>query len=261
MVAAGQDGAAGPRAAGEQVDPGDRVAVAVVVGGQPGHQVVEVGGPFGVDAHQRGLHGQQLDRRGEHDAGQPHAAGRRPEQLRLVLGGDEAGAAVRRQQLDGAYVAGERPRQMVVLAVDVRADGPADRDVPGPGADGDEPAERQQDLHQPVQAHPGVADHQAVDGVDLVDPVQARHVEDGAAGVLRGVAVGPAEPAGDGAAAPAVPDRLGGLLVGARAEHMRGGGRGAAPAGDGGGQGGGSRHTGDVIAREVLIARICRVSH
>ena len=41
------------------------------------------------------------------------------------------------------------------------------------------------------------------------------------------------------------------IRPGAGADHLRGGGRGAAPAGDGGGQGGGCRHTGDRIAREA----------
>jgi hypothetical protein len=87
--------------------------------------------------------------------------------------------------------------------------------------------------HQAVQAHSGVADDDSGVGVHGADAVQAGHVEDGAAGVLRGVAVGPSEAPGDGAAGAAGADRLGGLLGRAGTVHAREGRRGAAPAREG----------------------------
>ena len=122
---------------------------------------------------------------------------------------------------------------MVVLAVDVGADRPADRDVPGAGRHRYEPAERQQHLHQAVQADARVADDDARLGVDGADAVEAGHVEDRAARVLRGVPVRPAEAAGDRAARPARPHRGGRLLVAAGAQQPGGGGGGAAPAAHG----------------------------
>lgn len=52
VLPAGEYGAPGRPAAGEEVDPGGRVAVPVVGGGEPGHQVVQIDGPFGVDRHE-----------------------------------------------------------------------------------------------------------------------------------------------------------------------------------------------------------------
>lgn len=93
---------------------------------------------------------------------------------------------------------------MVVLAMDVGADRAAHRDVAGPRGHRHEPAERQEHLHQPVQAHARVAHDEARLRVDGTDPVQRGHVEYGAARVLRRVAVRPPEPAGDAAARPHV---------------------------------------------------------
>ena len=232
MVAAGEDRAAGRGAAGQQVDPGDRVAVAVVGGRQPGHQVVEVRRPLGVDRHQRGLDRLEPDRRGEDHAGQAHAAGGGVEQGRA--GDHRADLAVGGEQFEGQHVPREGARDVVVLAVDVGADRPADRDVAGAGGDRHEPAERQQHLHQPVQGDARVAQHGAAGGVDRVDTVQARHVEHGPARVLRRVPVRPSQAPGDAAAGPAVPDGCRGLLVRPRADQPGRGGSGAAPTGDGG---------------------------
>lgn len=243
MVAAREHRAAGGPAPGQQVDPGDRVAVAVVGVGEAGHQVVEVARAFGVDAHQRGLDRQQPDRRGEDHPGQAHAARRRLEQRRarhhrtdLPVGGE---------QFQGQHMAGEGTGDVVVLAVDVGADRPADGHIAGAGRDRHEPAERQQHLHQPVQGDARVAQHGAAVGVDRVHPVQARHVEHGTARVLRRVPVGPSQPSRDAPARAALPDREGGLLVRPRADQPGGGGSGAAPPRDGNGVG---RHDGDRIA-------------
>lgn len=249
VVAAGEHRAAGRPPAREEVDPGDRVAVAVVGGGQPGHQVVQVAGPLGVDRHQCRFDRLEPQRRGEDHAGQPHAPRRRVEQGRAR--GDGADPAVGGEQLQREHVPREGPRHVVVLAVDVRADRPADRHIAGAGRHRHEPAERQQHLHQPVQGDARVAQHGAARDVDGVHAVQGRHVEHGAPGVLRRVPVRPAEPPGDAAPGPAVPDGDGRLLVRPRPDEERRGGRRAAPAGDGAPVGVGNgvgRHGGDRIA-------------
>lgn len=250
VVAAGEDRPAGGGTPREQVDPGDRVAVPVVAGGQPGHQVVEVRGAFGVHAHQGRLHRLQLQGRGEDHPGQSHAAGRGVEQV--GAGAHGLHGAVGGEQLHRQHVAGEGAGAVVVLAVDVRADRAADRDVAGAGGHRHEPAERQQDLHQPVQGDPGAAQHGAAVGVDRVHAVQAGHVEHGTARVLRGVAVRPSQPPRDAAARPARADGGHGLLVRPRADQTGDGGGGAAPPGDGSGLG---RHVGDRIADLRAISR------
>lgn len=135
----------------------------------------------------------------------------------------------------------------MVVTVDVGPDRPAHRAVPVAGQHRQEPAERQQHRQQPVQAHPRVAHHESGPGVDGADPVQPRHVEHGTPGVLRRVAVRPAQAAGDRAARPAAAHRGDRLLVTTGVEAQGGRRGGAAPAGQGHGV---DRHEGDRIARE-----------
>lgn len=233
VVAPRQDRAARPGAPGQQVDPRHRVAVAVVRRRQSRHQVVQVRRPFRVHRHQGRLYGVELELGREDHPGQAHSARRRPEEF--VGGLQRADLAVRRQQVERADMARERARAVMVLAVDVRADRAADRDVPRPGRHRHEPAQRQQDFHQAVQADARLADHHARLGVDRADVVEAGHVQDGAARVLRRVAVRPAQAPCDGPARPAREDRGHRLLVRTRADQPGGRRGGAAPAGHGGG--------------------------
>ncbi|GGT30858.1 hypothetical protein GCM10010254_59300 [Streptomyces chromofuscus] len=246
VVAAGEDRAARRAAAGEQVDPGDRVGVVVIGGRDAGHQVVEVVGALGVDQHPGRLDRLEPQRRRQDDAGEAHAARRRVEQRRVLADGLDA--AVGGEEFQGRYVAAEGARDVVVLSVDVRTDRAADRDVPRTGRHGHEPAEGQQYLHQPVQGDARVAQDGPAGDVDRVDPVQARHVQHRPAGVLRRVPVRPSQAPRDAAASPAVPDGRHGLLVGARADQPGGGGGGAAPPREGCERGAG-RGVGDGVGR------------
>lgn len=245
VLPSGEYGAPRRPAAGEEIDPGGRIAVAVVPGGEPGQQVVQVDGPFGVHRHPGAGDPVAPERGGEDHARQTQAARGRVEEI--GAGPDRTDLALGGQQLQLLDVPREGAGEVMVAAVDVGADRAAHGDMTGGRCDGDEPAERQQDFHQPVQADPGVADHQAGPGVDGADPVQRGHVEDGAARVLCGVAVGPAEPPGDGTAGPATAYRRRRLLVRTGAEAQRGRRGGTAPAGQGHGV---DRHGGDRIARE-----------
>ena len=80
---------------------------------------------------QAGLDAVQAERGVEDDAGEAHAAGGGPEQLRVRLGGDPAAAVGGRH--DGHRLDGVAPRAgaVVVLAVDVGGDGAADGDLAG----------------------------------------------------------------------------------------------------------------------------------
>lgn len=248
VVAAGQHRAPRSRTAREQVDPGDRVAVPVVGGRQPGHQVVQVPCPFGVHRHQRRLDRLELDRRGQDHTGQAHAAGGRVEQGRAAA--HRADLPVGGEEFEGQDVPGEATADVVVLAVDVGADRPADRDIARAGRHRHEPAQRQQYPHQPVQGDARVAQHDAGGGVDHVDAVQGRHVEHRPAGVLRGVPVSPSQAPGDASAGPAAPDGGRGLLVAPWADQAGRGGCRAAPSRDGNGLG---RHAGDRIVLKWAI--------
>ena len=135
---------------------------------------------------------------GRDDTGQPHAAERRVEQG--VVGGrrpshQRPGRAVGQHEVERADVVAEAPVDVVVLAVDVRRDGAADRDVTGPRRDREEPACGEEHRHDVAQHRAGARDDVAV--VASANPESADEVEDRAAAVLRGVAVGPAGTAGE----------------------------------------------------------------
>ena len=109
---------------------------------------------------------------------------------------------VQRERLD---VVGDAAVDVVVLPVHVGRDRAADRDEAGAGRDRDEVAERQRGADQGVDAHAGRDPRDAGVGIDVDATARssAAAVEHGAAGVLRGVAIAPAEPAGDQPPAPA----------------------------------------------------------
>ena len=138
------------------------------------------------------------------------------------------------QQLHRPDVVAEAARAVVVLAVDVGGDGAADGDLPGAGQHRHPQPERQRGPHQLIEVDAGVEVGDVGVGVDRVDPVQRRHVDDQPAAVLRVVAVGAAQPAGDDAAAAGVGgvgDRFGDHLRVRCGQHLRHRWRGAAPAG------------------------------
>ncbi len=132
VVAPGQHRPAEGPAPGQAVDPGHRVAVAVVARLHAGQGVVEVGGPFGVDPDARRLDRGEPQRGRGHDPGQAHPAGGGPEQVpafgvvgvALGVEVEPSGRGGQRQRRD---VLGEAPVPMVVLAVDVGGDGAARR--------------------------------------------------------------------------------------------------------------------------------------
>ena len=151
-----------------------------------------------------------------------------------AVGGQVADLAVGGQQVHRADVVAEAARAVVVLAVDVAGDRAADGDLAGAGQHRHPQPERQRGPHQLVEVHAGVDVDEPGVGVHRVDLVQRGHVDDQAAAVLRVVAVGAAQPAGDHAARAAVGrlrDRLGdhlGVGVDSTCATRR---RGAAPAG------------------------------
>ena len=208
--------------------------------------LVQVVGAHRVGEEVGGLRLGHLDHRAQDDARQPHAADGGPEQgaVRVVLRAfrlQVQDAAVGHEQFHGHDVLAEGAGRVVVLAVDVRADGPADGDLAGAGQDRDPEAEGDGGLHQLIQRHAAVHVDQGGLRVDGVDAVELLHVDDQAAAVLGGVAVGAAHAAGDDAAALMLGEvgvLLGDLRDGLddavqvrRGQHVGGGRRGAAPAG------------------------------
>jgi hypothetical protein len=83
----------------------------------------------------------------------------------------------------------ETSLDMVILAMDVRRDGPTDGHVAGTRRDGDEVATRDEQAHQFVEAHTGTDGHGIV---AFVDDRSRRSIGEGqhaTSRVLRGVTV------------------------------------------------------------------------
>ena len=94
MVPTREDRSTEIRTLGEAVDPGDGVSIVGVTFEHAIHAVVDVDGALGVDDHLRGLDRLELECRLGDDAGETHAARRRPEHLRVVVGADREHAAL-----------------------------------------------------------------------------------------------------------------------------------------------------------------------
>ncbi len=103
-----------------------------------------------------GLRMGHLDGGAQNDAGEAHAAHGRPEETAFgVVGGtlrlQVQHAAVSNQQFHTAHMVAEGAGAMVVLAVDVRADGATNGDLAGAGEDRNPEAVRQCCFHQLVE--------------------------------------------------------------------------------------------------------------
>ena len=198
LVAPGQHRPAQVPAPGHRVEPGDRVEVVLIAFGHPGHQVLDVAAPVGVDQEVRGLGPLQRDRGAQHGTGQTHAADGGPEQLcGLALRSQRADLAVGHQQIEGDHMVAEAALSVMVLAVHVGGDRPADRDLAGARQHRNPQTEGQHRPHQQIKADPGLHGHggRLADGVEGQDPVHPGQIHGGAAGVLGGVAVAAAESA------------------------------------------------------------------
>ena len=193
---------------------------------------VEIRHPVGVDPEQAGLDSVQANRRLDDGAGEAHAAARRPELVGVVVGGERAAGAVGQAQHQRPDVGAEAPGGVMILAVDVGGDGPANGDVAGAGCHRHEPTLRHDLAQQAVEGGTGQDPGRAARVVELEQARHAGRADDQAPCVHCRVAVGPPQPAGDGSPGPG---GLGGhrQLVGVgRAHDVRGRGGIAAPPGD-----------------------------
>ena len=212
MLARGDDPAPGAVSGGESVDPRHAVTVPVLGLDECGDQLVEVGSAHGVDPHQRGGRPHQAQGCGEDDARQAHTAAGTPEELGVVRGRDRGDRTVRQGQLEALHVLTERAVPVVVLPVDVSRDGTADGDHPGSRGDGYEPAARDHEAQQRIQADSGLHSDQSGFKVEAQDLIEAGEVENQPARVLSRVAVRPAKTPRHQASAARRTDELDGLV-------------------------------------------------
>ncbi len=242
-VTAGDHRAAQGGAAGQAVGPRHRVGVAVVRGRQVSHGLVDVRGAHRVHLEPGRRDLGQLDGGAQDDAGQPHPAGRGPEQRRIAIRRDPLHLTVRPQQVEPGHVAGEAAGRVMVLAVHVGGDRAADGHLPGARGDRHEPAGRQSRGHQLFQADPGFAGDHAGRRVEAGDPVHRGGADDQAAVVLRRVVVAAAQAAGDHPAGGRGGQQPGDLVRVGRLGQPRGRRRDPPPPGQPGGAAGHRGHS------------------
>lgn len=170
-----------------------------------GDGLVEAGGDVAVGDEVRRRSGRHLDGGPHDDAGETVAPDGGPEQFGVLAGRSEmTDLAVGGQQVHAAHVVTEAASAVMVLAVDIAGDRPADGDLPGSRQHRDPQPERQGGFHQLVEVDPGVDVDQLGVGVNGVDSVQRRHVDHQPTAVLGVVPIGAAQPARD--STPAAPD-------------------------------------------------------
>ena len=188
-----------------------------------------------------GLNPLQVETGFQDDPGQPGAADRGPEDAGIgIVGAAVAGQvqhpSVRDQQPHRADMVAEAAGAVVVLAVDIAADSPTYRDLPGAGQHRDPQPVRKDHPDQAVQRDAGLDYDRGRGRIDLQYPVQPGGIDHHAAAVLRHIAVAAAQPPGHHAATQRPAGRLGNLgdrvnhdLRVGRAQHMRAGGGSASP--------------------------------
>ncbi|OIQ86447.1 hypothetical protein GALL_317100 [mine drainage metagenome] len=120
---------------------------------------------------------------------------------------------------------------VVVLAMDVRGDRPADGHVARPRCHGYEETEGKQQPHELIEARTSLDVHLRPFDVHAENAVARRHVEHDTPGVLSGVAVAPPEPAGEHAALGRLRDQPTHGIVGGDGNDRRNCRAGAPPTG------------------------------
>nr|WP_254126900.1 hypothetical protein [Aquihabitans sp. G128] len=121
-----------------------------------------------------GAHPRQADGGIEDDAGQAHPARRGPEEVGVAGRRDLLPPAGRRDDGEGLHRIAPGADLVVVLAVDVGRDGPADGDLAGAGRDGHEPAQGDEPADERIDAGAGLGGDEARFQVEVVDPRHAR---------------------------------------------------------------------------------------
>ena len=194
-----QDAAAHRGAARHAVDPADAVAGGLPRLGQPGHEAVQVGHPALPHLDRGGGDPAQPEADMEDQAGQPDASDGGGEQVRPLGRGDADLLAGGQHQVEPQHMVAEAADAVVVLAVDVVGDGPADGGEGGSRRGRRQEAPGQESGEQVVEGDAGLAHQGAVVRVERNHAVQPLGQQDMATVVQGGVAVAPAQPAGQDA--------------------------------------------------------------
>ncbi len=182
-------------AARHGIDPGDAVGDIWPVRRQRRQQRIEIG-QLAFAHRDGGLRvGLQFDGNLQDDAGQSHAANGGGEQGGRGDGVDAANIAVGSQQVEPLHMIAKTASAIMVLAMDVGSNSAANADPAGAGDDGQAEAARHE---QPVdlgQTRAGLADQNAIGGIEIQQPIQPRHVDNAATFDLRRIAIGATEAA------------------------------------------------------------------
>ena len=212
-----------------------------------GHGFIQVGGEVAVGNEIGGLGLGHLDAGPQNDAGQPHATNGGPEQVALgVVGGalrlKMQDPAVGNQQFHRHHMVTEGAGRVVVLTVNVGANGATNGHLAGARQHRNPQAIRQGGLHQLVKSDTTIHVDNGGLRVDGVNVIHRLHVNDQAASVLGRVAIGAAHAPGDHTPLEVVGfigvgfchqgNRTSNLFHVRGGKHLGGGGGSAAPTGE-----------------------------
>ena len=96
---------------------------------------------------------------------------------------------VRAQQLEAADMAAERPRAVMIPAVHIVGDRPADGDETGARRHRQKPAARNEDIKDFGEQHPRLAGHHAGNCVERHQPVKTTRMQQRPAAVQANIAI------------------------------------------------------------------------
>ncbi len=135
-------------------------------------------------------HPHEPDRCTQNQSGQPHSTDRGPEQVDVFGVGTFVTNTVRAKQIQPVDVTPERSPQMVVLAMHVIGDGPAQCDELGAGRDGQEITMRRDMRDDIAQKRTAFSRQQSRIGIELEYPPSGLHGREEACIVVTAVTIG-----------------------------------------------------------------------
>jgi hypothetical protein len=191
-IGAFDDAAAEAPAVGEPVDPADRIGRSMAHRLERIEERVEVADAAPAERHEARGHRHHPQGERDDDPGEAEPAHRRLEQP--FSGCQPADLARRQHQLEPFDMAAEIAGLVLVLAMHVIGDGPAQGGEGRARRDRGKEAARQEDAPEIVEAGAGLGDQQAGRRIEIEQPVEPAGQDRPAAAVERSVAI--AAPAG-----------------------------------------------------------------
>ena len=182
---------------GEAVNPGYRVPVSFIRFVHDAQRVAQASNSLVIHDHVGGLHSFELDAGGEDDPGKAHASDRGPKDFASVCRRAGKDFASRSQQSKIPNEVRDRPLPMMVLAVNISGNGPADRNPFRARRYRQEETARQEAPHDLGKTDPCFALQKPGLAVERQETVQAHRADGACVRVERGISIAAAEAPGN----------------------------------------------------------------